>query len=282
MLPNLLRSCFDEKVDTSEILPLASKDFGASDDSTHNIYKSNDDMDDVDDIKFDDKSEYKISSPNLHAKRPCGDCGACWAFSDAKQLNVLTVQQRIEAIKEVLRVEKDLNENTEKIENVTARPPSPKQPVNSLSSGWQLLSIIIDSGAAETVIPHKLIQGYKIQETKDSREGLCYASATGDPIPNLGEQVLPLETAEGTWRSMRFQAAPVERPLGSVKRICQAGHRVVFDEEEGSYILNKNTGEINWLREDNGNYVMDTWVLPPQGLLADPPRSLQQDFHGPP
>ena len=179
-------------------------------------------------------------------------------------------------------MEKDLNENTEKIENVTARPPSPKQPVNSLSSGWQLLSIIIDSGAAETVIPHKLIQGYKIQETKDSREGLCYASATGDPIPNLGEQVLPLETAEGTWRSMRFQAAPVERPLGSVKRICQAGHRVIFDEEEGSYILNKNTGEINWLREDNGNYVMDTWVLPPQGLLADPPRSLQQDFHGPP
>ena len=57
---------------------------------------------------------------------------------------------------------------------------------------------------------------------------------------------------------MRFQAAPVERALGSVKRICQAGHRVVFDEDEGSYILNKKTGEVNWLREDNGNYVMDT------------------------
>ena len=146
--------------------------------------------------------------------------------------------------------------------------------MNYLSNGWQLLSIIIDSGAAETAIPHKLIKGYKNEETKDSRGGLCYASATGDPIPNLGEQVLPLETAEGTWRSMRFQAAPVERPLGSVKITCQAGHRVVFDEEEGSYILNKTTGEINWLHEDNGNYVMDTWVLPPQSLLADPRRNL--------
>ena len=95
------------------------------------------------------------------------------------------------------------------------------------------MSIIIDSGAAETVIPHKLIKGYKIQETPESKAGLCYASATGNPIPNFGEQVLPLETSEGTLRSMRFQAAPVERALGSVKRICQAGHRVVFDEDEG-------------------------------------------------
>ena len=112
--------------------------------------------------------------------------------------------------------------------------------VNALSNagleetyGWQLLSIIIDSGATETVIPHKLIKGYKIQETAESKAGLCYASATGDPIPNLGEQVLLLETFENTLRSMRFQAAPVERALGSVKRICQAGHRVVFDEDDG-------------------------------------------------
>ena len=100
---------------------------------------------------------------------------------------------------------------------------------------------MIDSGAAETVIPHKLVKGYKIDETAKSKEGLCYASATGDPIPNLGEQTLPLETLEGSWRSMKFQAAPVERPLASVMRICQAGHRVVFDADEGSYILNNVT-----------------------------------------
>ena len=34
---------------------------------------------------------------------------------------------------------------------------------------------------------------------------------------------------------------------------------VVFDSD-GSYILNKTTGELNWLREDNGNYMLDVWI----------------------
>ena len=60
---------------------------------------------------------------------------------------------------------------------------------------------------------------------------------------------------------MTFQATPVDRPLASVKRMCRAGHRIVFDDE-GSYILNKVSGELNWLREENGNYLMDVWVMP--------------------
>ena len=60
---------------------------------------------------------------------------------------------------------------------------------------------------------------------------------------------------------MTFQAAPVTQALGSVKRICQSGHRVKFDEA-GSYIENKMTGEVNKLREEEGNYILDAWVLP--------------------
>ena len=37
---------------------------------------------------------------------------------------------------------------------------------------------------------------------------------------------------------------------------AHAGHTVVFDDD-GSYILNKSTGDINWLREDNSNYMLD-------------------------
>ena len=55
----------------------------------------------------------------------------------------------------------------------------------------------------------------------------------------------------------------MKKRLGSVKRICAAGHRVVFDED-GSYIENKSTGEVNILREDNGNYMLDMWIVPPQ------------------
>ena len=204
-------------------------------------------------------------------------------------LYALTVQQRVEAIREALKVELELND-AEKGANIEkGRVLTPQKPVNVVSKqksqdtgGWQLLSIIIDSGAAETVIPYKQIKGYKVQETEDSKEGRCYTSATGDPIPNMGEQVLPLQTLEGTLRSMRFQAAPVERPLGSVMRICAAGHRVVFDADEGSYILNKESGELNWLREDNGNYVMDTWVPPPSDIMGYAADHAEADFRGPP
>ena len=127
---------------------------------------------------------------------------------------------------------------------------------------WRKISLAIDSGAAETVIPHTLVTDYPIVETDKSRSGACYASATGEPIPNLGEQRLLLATEEGSMRAMTFQAAPVAKPLGSVKRICQAGHYVIFDEDV-SYIVNKATGELNWLREQNGTYMLDVWVPPP-------------------
>ena len=101
---------------------------------------------------------------------------------------------------------------------------------------------------------------------------MASVSNTGEPIPNLGEQRLPLTTEEGSLRAMTFQAAPVAKPLGSVKKICQAGHVVVFDDA-GSYIYNKDTREMNWLREESGNYMLDVW-LPPAETVE--PSSWQQ------
>ena len=86
-------------------------------------------------------------------------------------------------------------------------------------------------------------------------------SASGDPITNYGELKLPVVTRERTMRGMVFQAAGVAKPLGSVKKMLQAGHRVVFDYE-CSYILNKSTGETNVLREEDGNFMLDVWVPP--------------------
>ena len=140
--------------------------------------------------------------------------------------------------------------------------------IGMIQSGWQVLSVAIDSGAAETVIPHRLVAQHPVRATQSSRNGMCYASATGQPIPNLGEQCLPLITQEGTLRGMTFQAAPVSKALGSVKRMCSSGHRVVFDED-GSYVENKTTGEINWLREEAGNYMLDLWVIPPEEMPAN-------------
>ena len=79
---------------------------------------------------------------------------------------------------------------------------------------------------------------------------------------------MPLLTLEGDMRGMTFQAAPVSKALASVKRMCASGHRVVF-EEGASYIQNLNIGEVTWLREENGNHMVDAWVVPPQAMAKD-------------
>ena len=74
-------------------------------------------------------------------------------------------------------------------------------------------------------------------------------------------------TRERTSRGMVFTGAPVAKPLASVKKICMAQHTVLFDEE-GSFIYNKQTGEVNALREESGNYMLDVYV-PPEGTVSN-------------
>ena len=183
-------------------------------------------------------------------------------------------KDRAETIRRECYNERSKNDERVKLHHdrpICAVPQQTDEPWKEWYPGWQYLSLTVDSGAAETVIPHMLVQDHPIRETNASRSGLNYASATGDPIPNLGEQKLPLLTQEGSLRAMTFQAAPVDRALGSVQRMCSSGHMVVFDSE-GSYILNKLTNEVNWMREENGNYVMDLWIMPNSGQSFPRPR----------
>ena len=125
---------------------------------------------------------------------------------------------------------------------------------------WKRVSMAVDSGACETVGDPSQIP-CKVKETDASKRGACFASATGESIPNMGEMTMPMYTREGSFRCMRIQAAPVTKPLASVLRIVHAGHMVVFDAA-GSYIMNKESGEINMLREEEGNYMLDVSVPP--------------------
>ena len=49
------------------------------------------------------------------------------------------------------------------------------------------------------------------------------------------------------------------KPLGSVKKMCQAGNQVVFDDS-GSYVINKVTGKRTWLEEKNGICIMKVQI----------------------
>ena len=58
---------------------------------------------------------------------------------------------------------------------------------------------------------------------------------------------------------MKPQVCEVNKALLSVKRLTAVGNRVVFDPE-GSYVEDIKTGDITWLREDNGMYMLTPWV----------------------
>ena len=136
------------------------------------------------------------------------------------------------------------------------------------ASTWRRISIAVDSGACDNVISPDDVPEQQVMESSGSKKGENFYSATGEPIPNLGDIKLPMIMREGTARGMLMRAAPVSKPLASVKKICQAGHAVIFDEE-GSFIINKTTGEMNWMREDDGNYMLDAWVPPPESPNED-------------
>ena len=87
---------------------------------------------------------------------------------------------------------------------------------------------------AKVIDAAEQVPGYEVQETRASKSGLVYESATGEEISYLGEVFMPMMTKENT---------------------------VVFDEDS-SFIFNEMTGEINQPREESGNYMFDVWIPP--------------------
>ena len=58
---------------------------------------------------------------------------------------------------------------------------------------------------------------------------------------------------------MKAQVCDVNKALLSVRRLTQAGNKVVFDPN-GSYIENLETGEKMNMQEKGGMYVLKLWV----------------------
>ena len=124
---------------------------------------------------------------------------------------------------------------------------------NGWQGEWVEIDMTVDSGASDSVGSEELAPGIEIRETEASRRKLEYKVANGGTIRNKGEKDIPMITEEGQNASMTFQITDVNKVLASVRRICEAGNTVVFDEE-GSYILNKKSGKKTWMRKERGVY----------------------------
>ena len=131
---------------------------------------------------------------------------------------------------------------------------------------WEWIEAILGSGATVTVIPPHIGAGYDVKEGEASKAGVKYEVANGEEIPNLGEKMIAVMTAEGSVRGLLAQVADVSKPLQAVRSLVRAGHIVVFGDGEdsnGNYTVNKITGDYTAVADDGINYLMGMWVIPP-------------------
>ena len=124
------------------------------------------------------------------------------------------------------------------------------------------MTSVVDSGAAESVIPEKVADWIPLEASLGFQRGTTYTSASGQVIANLGARTVHGMTNENLEVSAVYQVCAVNKPLSSVRRITEAGNRVVF-EQDGGYILNYETQSVTPIRMENGVYVWDLWISAP-------------------
>lgn len=138
--------------------------------------------------------------------------------------------------------------------------------------GYKARTILIDSGASDSVAPPGLYPEIPIYETNASRSGLEYIAAGGQKIPNLCMYIPTIYRSYGSPVAMSFKVAGMSKAVGVGGRIVGSGYRVIFHHpsDGGSYIENKHTGKITPLRQFNGVYYSDVCtqtVFSPAGIL---------------
>ena len=139
-------------------------------------------------------------------------------------------------------------------------------------ANWRRMSMSVDSGAIDTVVPPDTFPG-EVVSTLATQSGFVYYGAEGSDIPHMGEQDIQGLNRNGRGFKMKAQVAPVTKPLCAVNKMLAAGNRVVFDSEpDGTvgangpacYIINKATGEVTPIENRGGDFQLDLFI-PVQG-----------------
>ena len=100
----------------------------------------------------------------------------------------------------------------------------------------------IDSGPAETVTGKDQFPEFTtVIGTSSSRTS--YILPSGAELKHHGEKRVNIVTKGGGYRcTVRMQVTDINKSLMSVSRICDTGHKVIFDSE-GGYIEHIESGQ---------------------------------------
>ena len=133
-----------------------------------------------------------------------------------------------------------------------------------LEGEWEEIPVTMtaDSGACSHIINAEDIPGYSIEPSAASLAGKGFVSANNGRIPNEGQAELNLADGRRKLRST-FQVAKVNRPLMSIGRICDQGHRVVFDAKKAE-VLDKHGKVVTTFWRKGGLYTIDMMLRAPK------------------
>ena len=126
---------------------------------------------------------------------------------------------------------------------------------------WEKLTLVVDSGASDTVIPPELLQWLELIQTP--KVGAEYEVANGEIVHNLGERRCVMKISEKSEElELAFQVVEdVHKPLLAVSSIVRQGHSVIFSINE-PHILLKSGGKLP-MRFVNGTYELDVFIKKP-------------------
>ena len=139
-----------------------------------------------------------------------------------------------------------------------ARRPSTLSPVTNREVTWEKLTLTVDSGASDTVIPPGCCTWAALHHT--NKVGNEYEVANGAVVHNLGERRFIMRLGQKT-NELELCCQVVEsvqKPLLAVSSVAAQGHSVVFALENSHILL--NNGEKLPMRNENGVYEIDIWV----------------------
>ena len=126
--------------------------------------------------------------------------------------------------------------------------------------------LTIDSGASGNVIGKDAVPECPLRPSAGSMAGATYVTANGTEMPNRGEQRVRVLTREGAACELRMQITDVRKPLMSVARICDTGHKVVFTSDGGE-IIDIKSGQVTKFDRVDDVYRLEV-TLPAVGIYG--------------
>ena len=133
---------------------------------------------------------------------------------------------------------------------------------------WEKFTLLVDSGARDTVVPQSVCQAATLHWT--NKVGVKYEIANGDTLHNLGERRCMMKTAEDEEDNsafvMAFQVVDVNKPLLSVTKVCEKGHSVIFEKDRGAVLVGGDPKRRIEFKKVGGTFELDVWLKPSEGF----------------